>query len=195
MAERLSGGNVGLALLANSLATGAMLFVLITVLAPVSGAHMNPAVSLVFALRREIGPLPLAAYVGAQIAGGLAGTALAQAMFASPLVEVSHHTRAGAGLWLGEGVATFGLVGTILGARRAGPAFVAPCVALFITAAYWFTSSTSFANPAVTIARSLTDSFAGIAPRDAAAFIAAQLIGATLAALATRAIATASVSP
>lgn len=177
MAETLAGGSVGLALLANTIATGAILFVLITMFGPVSGAHFNPVVSLVFALRRELGWTLAAAYAAMQIAGGVAGTMLAHAMFEQPLIQFSAHVRTGFAQWLSEGVATFALVLTILGTLRARPAAVPAAVALVIVAAYWFTASTSFANPAVTIARALSDTFAGIAPGDAAQFIAAQIAG------------------
>jgi glycerol uptake facilitator-like aquaporin len=183
MAERLSGGNVGVALLANTMATAAMLFVLIAMLGPISGAHMNPAVSLVAALRRELAARDLPLYALAQLAGGLLGVAAAQLMFDLPVPELSTKARAGVGQWTGEFLATFGLVLTILGTIRHRPAWVPLSVALYIASAYWFTSSTSFANPAITIARSLTNSFAGIAPRDAPAFIAAQLAGALSGAL------------
>jgi glycerol uptake facilitator-like aquaporin len=178
MAEQLAGGNVAVALLGNTAATGAMLFVLITMLGPISGAHFNPAVSLVMRLRGEIDSRALLAYVPVQIAGGILGVWAAHLMFDQPVIQFSAHTRSGAGQWLGEFIATFGLILTILGTARHRPAAVPASVALYITAAYWFTSSTSFANPAITIARSLSNSFAGIAPGDAPAFIAAQLAGA-----------------
>lgn len=184
MAEALSGGNVAVALLGNTLATGAMLFVLITILGPISGAHMNPAVSLVAAFRRELGWSDAAAYVAVQLIFGILGAWAAHMMFDLPVVQWSVKTRTGLGQWLGEGIATFGLILTILGSVRYREAWVPATVALYITAAYWFTSSTSFANPAITVARSLSDSFSGIAPIDAPAFIAAQLAGAALAALA-----------
>ena len=186
MAEGLAGGNVAIALLANSLATGAMLFVLITMLGPISGAHMNPAVSLVAAARRELPWADAAAYAVAQLACGIIGAWAAHAMFDQPLLQFSAKARSGGGQWLGEGIATFGLILTILGTVRHRPRWVPASVALYITAAYWFTSSTSFANPAITIARSLSDSFAGIAPADVPMFILAQLTGAALAALAAR---------
>jgi glycerol uptake facilitator-like aquaporin len=182
MAEELSGGNVAVALLANTLATGAMLFVLITIFGPVSGAHMNPAVSLVAAARRELRWSDAGAYIAAQLLFGIAGTWVAHLMFDLPLLEISGTARTGTGQWLGEAIATFGLVLTILGTVRHRPAWVPASVALYITAAYWFTSSTSFANPAITVARSLSDTFAGIAPADAPLFIAAQLTGAAIAA-------------
>ena len=181
MAERLAGGNDALALIGNTLATGAMLAVLITQFGPISGAHFNPAVTLAFLLRREIGPKRAAAFVLVQLAGGLAGVALAHAMFELDVAQFSARTRSGAGQWLAEGVATFGLVLAILATRRARPSAVAAMVGLYIAAGYWFTASTSFANPAVTVARAFTDTFSGIAPADAPAFVAAQLVGALLA--------------
>lgn len=181
MAEQLAGGNVGVALLANSLATGAILFGLIAMLGPVSGAHFNPAVSLVMALRRDLRWYMLAPYVAVQIGGGILGVWAAHATFGLPIVQFSDHARSGTGQWAGEFVATFGLILTIIGMVRHRPEWTAPGVALYIVAAYWFTSSTSFANPAITIARSLSDSFAGIAPADVAGFILAQLAGAVAA--------------
>ena len=180
MAERLAGGNMAVALLGNTLATGAILFVLITALGPVSGAHFNPAVTLVFALRRDLGWGTAAGFILVQILGAIGGTILAHAMFEVPLIQVSAHARSGPAQWLSEAVATFALVFTILATLRARPDAVALTVALVIVAGYWFTASTSFANPAVTIARSLTDSFSGIAPNDVAAFILAQTVGALL---------------
>jgi len=178
MGERLAGGSVAIALLANTLATGAGLVVLIMVLGPLSGAHFNPAVSLVFALRRELSVGLGLAYVAAQTGGGIAGVWLAHAMFGEPLWQVSRHLRDANGQALSEAVATFGLILTILGTVRFRADFTAVAVGLYITSAYWFTASTSFANPAVTIARSLSDTFAGIAPASAPTFIAAQLAGA-----------------
>ena len=178
MGERLAGGNVALALLANSLATGAMLVVLILTLGPVSGAQMNPAVSLAFALRRDLPWPDLAAYVAAQLVGAAVGVWAAHLMFELPLWQLSTHMRHGAGQWFSEGLATFGLLLTVLGCGARASAATPQAVGLYIIAAYWFTASTSFANPAVTLARALTDSFAGIAPVDAPAFIAAQLAGA-----------------
>ena len=178
MAERLSGGNDGIALLANTIATGAVLFVLITMLGPISGAQMNPAVSLIAALRRDIGWREAAGFVPVQVAAGILGVWTAHLMFGVPILEVSHKARAGIGQWAGEFVATFGLIVTIVGTSRYKPEAIATAVALYITSAYWFTSSTSFANPAITIARSLSDSFAGIAPADAPGFIVAQIVGA-----------------
>ncbi len=183
MAEGLSGGNVAIALLANSLATGAILFVLITMLGPISGAHMNPAVSLVAAARRELAWRDAAAYTAAQLVFGILGVWAAHLMFDLAVLQFSMKARTGAGQWLGEAIATFGLILTILGTVRHRPQWVPASVALYITAAYWFTSSTSFANPAITVARSLTDTFAGIAPHDAPLFIVAQLAGAAFAAL------------
>lgn len=178
MAEKLSGGNVGIALLANSLATGAILFVLITMLGPVSGAHFNPAVSLVMRLRGELSSAGLLSYSAAQITGGIMGVVAAHAMFDLPILQISTTARTGSGQWFAEAVATFGLVVTILGVSRAAPDKIAASVGLYIVAAYWFTASTSFANPAVTIARSLTNTFAGIAPAGVIAFLAAQILGA-----------------
>ena len=181
MAEKLAGGNVAIALLGNTIPTGAILVVLITIFGPVSGAHFNPAVSMVFALRREIGASDALAYAAAQIGGGLAGMAVAHLMFALDPVQVSSTVRAGLPQVWSEIVATFGLVLAILAALRSRPDAVPVLVGLYITAAYWFTASTSFANPAVTIARAFTDTFSGIAPAGVPAFIAAQLIGAVLA--------------
>jgi glycerol uptake facilitator-like aquaporin len=178
MAEQLAGGNVAVALLGNTLATGAMLFVLITMLGPISGAHFNPAVSLVMRLRGDCCWKGLAATVAVQVAAGILGVWAAHAMFDLPLLQTSTHARTGPGQWLGEFIATFGLLLTIIGTARHRPAAVPASVALYIVAAYWFTSSTSFANPAITLARSLSDSFAGIAPGDVAGFVLAQLAGA-----------------
>ncbi len=164
MAARLSGGNVAVALLGNTIPTGAILVVLITVLGPVSGAHFNPAVSLMFAIRRTLGWAALPGYVVAQIAGGCAGAILANLMFDLPPVQFSGTARGGSGQILGEVIATFSLIGAILGSIRFAPQLTGAAVGLTITAGYWFTSSTSFANPAVTIARILSDTFAGIAP-------------------------------
>ena len=188
MAESLSDGNDAVALIGNTVATGAMLFVLITMLGPISGAQMNPAVSLVAASRGELSWRDAAAYIMVQLLCGVAGALAAHAMFDLPLFQLSDKARTGRGQWLGEAIATFGLVLTIWGTAKHLPKAVAASVALYITAAYWFTSSTSFANPAITIARSLTDSFSGIAPRDAPGFIIAQLVGAALSALAIRAL-------
>lgn len=183
MAEALAGGNVAIALLGNTLATGAILFVLIAMLAPVSGAHFNPAVTLVMAWRGELPWRDAAPYVLAQLAGGLLGALAAHLMFDLPLWQYSAKSRTGVGQLAGELVATFGLILTILGTVKHRPKLAPASVALYITSAYWFTSSTSFANPAITFVRSLTDSFAGIAPADVPPFIAAQLLGALLAAL------------
>jgi len=177
MADRLTDDGA-LALLANALPTGAVLIVLVTVLAPISGAHLNPAISLVMALRRALPLLVAALYVLAQLAGAVLGTMLAHAMFALPLLEASRHVRTGSSQWLAEAVATFGLVAVIIGGIRFQPTAVPWLVGLYISAAYWFTASTSFANPAVTIARALTDTFSGIRLIDAPAFIVAQLAGA-----------------
>lgn len=186
MAEALSGANVAVALLANSIATGAILFVLITMLGPVSGAHFNPAVSLAMAARGELSWKHVAPYIAAQLAGGLLGALTAHLMFDLPILQYSLKARTGLGQWTGEAVATFGLILTIIGTLRYRPNSVAASVALYIAAAYWFTSSTSFANPAITIVRSLSDTFAGIAPHDVPLFIVAQLTGAALAALLAR---------
>ena len=182
MAEHLSRGNDAVALLGNTLATGAMLFVLITMLGPVSGAHLNPAVSLVATSRGELRWTDAAAYIVAQLAFGILGAWAAHLMFDLPTLQLSVKARTGLGQWTGEAVATFGLILTVLGTVRHRPEWVPASVALYITAAYWFTSSTSFANPAITVARSLSDTFAGIAPHDVPPFIASQLIGAALAA-------------
>ncbi len=183
MGERLSGGSVGLALLANTLSTGAGLVVLITLFGPVSGAHFNPAVTLVAAARREMPPARALAYLAAQLAGAVAGVWLAHLMFGADLFQLSTKVRAAPGQALSEGVATFGLILTILGGVRLRPSAVPALVGLYIASAYWFTASTSFANPAVTVARALSDSFAGIAPQSVPAFILAQLLGAAVAAL------------
>jgi glycerol uptake facilitator-like aquaporin len=181
MAERLADGNVALALLGNTLATGAILIVLVLALAPISGAHFNPAVSLVFVLRREqtlrLGLL----YSAAQVVGAIAGVVIAHAMFSEPLLQFATKARTGPAQWLAEFVATFGLIATILCVGKSRPVSVAYAVGLYITAAYWFTSSTSFANPAVTAARSLSDTFAGINPAHFPLFVTAQLAGAVAA--------------
>jgi glycerol uptake facilitator-like aquaporin len=177
MAEKLSGGNQAMALLCNTLPTGAILAVLILIFASISGAHFNPAVSLAFALRGKLPWGSAAAYVGAQVLGGIIGVWLAHLMFGLPMWQLSMTAREGPGQWLAEGIATFGLLLTIFGCAAQRPDAVPYAVGLYITAAYWFTASTSFANPAVTIARSLSDTFAGIAPAGVAAFIAAQLVG------------------
>jgi glycerol uptake facilitator-like aquaporin len=183
MAEALSPANPGVALLANTAATGAILYVLIALLGPLSGAQFNPAVTLAFLLRRGIAPGRAAGYLGVQLAAGVLGAFAAHLMFGLPILQFSGHARAGIGQWTGEFVATFGLVLTILGLLRHRPAAIPAGVALYIVAAYWFTSSTSFANPAITVARSLSDTFAGIAPGDVPAFILAQLAGAGAATL------------
>jgi glycerol uptake facilitator-like aquaporin len=181
MAQRLAGGNGAIALLCNTIPTGAILIVLITIFGPVSGAHFNPAVSLVFALRKSLPWSELAPYIAAQLIGAALGVWLAHAMFELPIWQFSTTVRTGSGQWIAEGVATFGLVLTIIGCVTSAPASVAPAVGLYIVAAYWFTASTSFANPAVTIARALSDTFAGIAPANVGAFILAQFIGAMIA--------------
>jgi glycerol uptake facilitator-like aquaporin len=178
MAESLSSGDVALALLGNTLATGAILYVLITMLGPVSGAQFNPAVTLVMRLRGDCCWKGAAAVIAVQIGAGIVGVWLAHAMFDLPILQLSAKHRAGMGQWLGEFVATFGLLLTIIGTSRYKPEAVPTAVALFITAGYWFTSSTSFANPAITLARSLSDTFAGISLADVPGFIAAQLAGA-----------------
>ena len=184
MAQNLSNGNDAIALLGNTLATGAMLFVLITMLGPISGAHLNPAVSLVAASRRELSWTDALAYIAAQFAFGILGAWAAHLMFDLPTLQLSEKTRSGLGQWTGEFIATFGLILTILGTVRYRRESLPASVALYITAAYWFTSSTSFANPAITIARSLSNSFAGIAPAHVPMFIVAQLLGAIAAAIA-----------
>lgn len=180
MADRLTD-DTALALLGNTIPTGATLFVLITLLGPISGAHFNPAVTLVMALQRSIPWRDAGLYIAAQIAGGVLGTLLAHLMFEAPAFVLGIHPRTGAAQWLSEAVATFGLLLTILVASRSRPAAIPALVACYITAAYWFTASTSFANPAVTIARALTPSFAGIRPEDVIPFILAQCAGALLA--------------
>ncbi|ABE65014.1 major intrinsic protein (plasmid) [Nitrobacter hamburgensis X14] len=177
MAETLTK-DTALALLGNTLPTGAILVVLITILSPISGAHFNPAVTLVFALKREMSARDGVCYVGAQIVGGVLGTIVAHAMFALPLLEASTKVRTGGGQWLAEGVATFGLVATIVAGIRFQRTAVPWLVGLYITAAYWFTASTSFANPAVAISRAFTNTFSGIRPTDLPGFIIAELCGA-----------------
>lgn len=181
MAERLSGGNVALALLCNTLATGAMLVVIVTIFAPVSGAHFNPAVSLAMALSGELKISDFAAYVLVQCLGGVAGVVAAHLMFDLAPLAIGDHARTGASQWLAECVATFALVLTIFGGRRHAPSSVPWLVALVIIAAYWFTASTSFANPAVTLARGFTQSFAGIALAHVPGFVTAQIAGALIA--------------
>jgi len=177
MAEGLAQGNDALALLANTVATGAVLYVLIAMLGPISGAHFNPAVTLAFALRRELSPREAALYVAVQLGAGVLGAFAVHLMFDMEILQFSTKARAGIGQWTGEFVATFGLVLTILVLLRTRVEAIPAGVALYITAAYWFTSSTSFANPAITLVRSLSDSFAGIAPGDVPGFVLAQLAG------------------
>ena len=192
MGERLAGGNVAVALLANTLATVAGLVVLFELFGPVSGAHFNPVVSLVMRARGELAGGELAAYVAAQLLGAALGTWLAHAMFGLEVLQLSHHVRTGAGQWIAEGVATFGLVLVVL---RAPASRVAALVAAWIGAAYWFTASTSFANPAAVFGRMLSDTFAGIAPRDAPAFVVAEVAGAALALATHRLLQTAPPAP
>ena len=180
MGERLAGGNAAIALLANTIATGAALAVLISIFGPISGAHFNPAVTLYFALRHEIAWRDAMAYLAVQIITAIAGVWLAHAMFGIPVIEVSGKLRDGPAQWLSEFIATFGLLLTIAGCARK-PDTTPALVGLYISAAYWFTASTSFANPAVTLARSLTDSFAGIAPSSTAGFVCAQILAALIA--------------
>jgi glycerol uptake facilitator-like aquaporin len=177
MAQRLSGGNDALALLCNTIPTGAILTVLILILGPVSGAHFNPAVSLAFGFRGAISWPTVGLYLFAQLCGSVIGVWAAHLMFELPVWQLSTHIRTGSGQWLAEAVATFGLLLTIFGCVAKSPAAVAYAVGLYITAAYWFTASTSFANPAITLARSLSDTFAGIAPGGVAAFVGAQMAG------------------
>lgn len=181
MAEDLAAGNDAVALLGNTLATGAILAVLITMLGPISGAHFNPAVTMAFLIRGEVRPAEAAAFVAVQVAAALAGVALAHLMFDMDVLQFSAKARTGPGQWLAEAVATFGLVATILATLKARPRAVAAMVGLYISAGYWFTASTSFANPAVTIARAFTDTFSGIYPPHAPMFMVAQLVGAALA--------------
>jgi glycerol uptake facilitator-like aquaporin len=182
MAEKLAGGNEAIALLCNTLPTGAVLFVIITIFAGISGAHFNPAVSLVALMRGELSLKTTLAYVAVQITGGCLGAIVAHLMFELPPLQISLTARTGHGQWFGEFIATFGLIGTILGCVRFRPDAVATAVGLYITSAYWFTSSTSFANPAVTIGRAISDTFAGIAPTDVPGFLIAQVLGALAAA-------------
>lgn len=177
-AQNLSAGNVALALLANAIATGCILYVIITLLGPVSGAHFNPAVTLAFALKRELDWRTCALYTAAQVAGMILGAWIAHAMFELPIIQISRTVRAANGMALGEFVAAFGLVLTIFGLKEKSAAQIPAAVALYITSAYWFTSSTSFANPAITIGRSFSDTFAGIAPSSAPVFILCQIAGA-----------------
>jgi glycerol uptake facilitator-like aquaporin len=178
MGERLAGGNVAIALLGNTIPTGAILVVLITMFGPISGAHFNPAVTLVFAIKGELSGAEGLSYVAAQILGGIVGVLAAHAMFDETLLQIASKVRAGPSQWFSEWVAAFGLVMTILLTLRASTTAVATSVGLYITAAYWFTASTSFANPAVTVARAFSNTFAGIRPQDVTPFIIAQLIGA-----------------
>ncbi len=177
MAERLAGGNAAIALLANALATGGALMALIVTFGPISGAHFNPVVTLAFASRGELGYRAAAAYIAAQVAGAVVGVWLAHLMFGLPILQASARARGSFGEWVGEFVATFGLLGLVLSGSRRGPAAVPYAVAAYIVGAYWFTSSTSFANPTVTFARSLTDTFAGIQPGHVPGFILAELAG------------------
>ena len=181
MGERLADGILALALLGNTLATGAILVVIILIFGPISGAHFNPAVTLCFLIRREISVHIALLYVFAQIIGALLGTFSAHFMFEEPIFQLSTQSRTGSGQWLAETIATFGLIATILGTLRWRPNALPYAVGLFISAGYWFTASTSFANPAVTLARSLTDTFSGIDPSHAPWFILAELVGAVLA--------------
>ncbi|PHQ98080.1 MAG: aquaporin family protein [Marinosulfonomonas sp.] len=181
MAEQLAGGNVAIALLGNTIPTGAILVVLILVFGPISGAHFNPAVTLAFYLRKEITARDGLLFVAAQIAGGIIGVLIAHLMFENPLIDPSTRARTGTSQWISEFVATFGLVATILGLIKSRPEAIPYAVGLYITAAYWFTSSTSFANPAVTIARGFSNTFAGIDPSHVAAFIVVQLFAAVVA--------------
>lgn len=181
MGEALAGGQAGAALLPHALAIGGMLFVLITLLGPVSGAHFNPAVTLVFAIRREIAIPQAGLYVAAQISGGILGTLLCHLMFDLPILQTSEKLRSGAGQWSAEIVATFGLIFVIFGGIRVRPGAIPALVGLYIMAALWFTASTSFANPAVTISRALTDTFSGIDPAHVPMFLVAQITGAFLA--------------
>jgi len=186
MGETLAGGNVAIALLANSLATGAALVAILLTFGPISGAHLNPAVTLMSAVEGDLSWSAVVPYVTGQVSGALAGVAAAHAMFGQPLLQVSHHARAGFPQALSEFIATFGLVAVIWGCVRRNRAAVPYAVAAYIVAAYWFTASTSFANPAVTIARAFTDTFAGIRPADVPAFVVAQLLGAVAATYAFR---------
>ena len=186
MAENLAAGNMAIALLGNTIPTGAILVVLITIFGPISGAHFNPAVTVAFLLRGEILPRRAVAYVGVQVVGGICGAVLAHLMFELPLIQESTKLRTGMAQWISEFVATFGLLATIFGVLRWREKAVPMMVGLYITAAYWFTASTSFANPAVTIARSFTNTFSGIYPGHAFGFIVAQLAAAVIGAYALR---------
>jgi len=180
-AERLANGNIAIALLGNTIPTGAILIVLILVFRPMSGAHFNPAVTLVFTIRKEIPVRTAVFYVLAQVTGGITGVLISHVIFDIPLIDPSTTVREGMGQWVGEFVATFGLIGTILGCRKSHSDALPYAVGLYIIAAYWFTSSTSFANPAVTIARGFSNTFAGIQPNDVAAFVVMQLLAAVIA--------------
>ena len=186
MAEALAGGNIAVALLANAIATGCVLYVGITILGPISGAHFNPAVTLAFWLRKELPSSDTLPFIAVQIIGGIAGVWLAHAMFDLSILQTSTTDRSSVGRWIAEVIATFGLLTVIFGGIRHRPDAVPTLVALYITGAYWFTASTSFANPAVTIARTLSDTFAGINPAHAPMFIMCQLVGMVLAVLAAR---------
>lgn len=183
MAERLSGGNTGVALLANAIATGAGLLALILMFGTISGAHFNPVVTLSEAWQKNVPGAEVLPYIAVQIAGAFAGVAAAHGMFGEPVYLASEHVRTGTAQWWSECVATFGLIGVIIGVSRSRPGLTPLAVAAYITSAYWFTASTSFANPAVTLARSATNTFAGIRPTDATGFIMAQLVGAAAATL------------
>jgi glycerol uptake facilitator-like aquaporin len=186
MGERLSGGNVAIALLGNTIATGAILVVLITMLGPISGAHFNPAVTAVFAARKELSIPDAIGYIAVQVLGAVVGVLVAHLMFDDTLFQISTKLRPGFAQWLSEWVAAFGLVSTILLTLKANPAAVPATVGLYITAAYWFTASTSFANPAVTLARAFSNTFAGIRPADVPPFVVAQLLGAAAALIVCR---------
>lgn len=181
MAERLAGGNAAIALLGNTIPTGAILMVLILVFGPISGGHFNPAVTLAFLIRKQISAKFSGLYMVAQLVGGITGVIVAHLMFENPLFDPSSNARTGTGQWISEFVATFGLVATILGTLKARPEAVPYAVGLYITAAYWFTASTSFANPAVTIARALTNTFSGIDPSHVGAFVLVQFLAAVVA--------------
>ena len=183
MAENLAGGNAAVALLGNTIATGAILVVLIAMLGPISGAHFNPAVSLVFLMAGELPAASFGLYLAAQVAGGVAGTMTAHLMFDLPLLQMSEQVRHGPSQFLSEVVASFGLIATILCCRRFRPEIIPVAVALYVVAGYWFTASTCFANPAVAIARSLTNTFSGIRPIDTPWFILAEIVGAAIAAV------------
>ena len=178
MGERLAGGNVAMALLGNTIATGAILFVLVTALGPISGAHFNPAVTAILAARKELSSAEAYRFIAVQVLGAVVGVLAAHAMFEESLLQISTKVRAGPAQWFSEWVAAFGLVATILLTLAANRAAVATSVGLYITAAYWFTASTSFANPAVTIARAFSDTFAGVRPLDVLPFVVAQMLGA-----------------